>query len=373
MNSVSISKERLKVLTEAAIVEAELDALLDLDVQKRDQTLELMSERQPARAETLRSWLNAIEDSKGFLEFSAERVLTCGEPLVLQLEHWRLLMCLHRCSAYDLYLGEAPKNKGSSQVSIKVFHKDPYSFVNLSQIRQTLLELKHPNIAQVLDVGRDDIGRLYCVTESAEGVPLDEWLKRTQPSLEKRVACFEGIASAVSFAHVCSAVHSDLTPETILIGSDGQAKLFHFRPSTRFGLGSSVQQAFFNAGDVNASELTAHTDSAEFQDMRDLGRLLYYILTGRTPCQTLDVCWPVPSALCTENGVEQSRVQGELDQICMRMIDGNSERGYAGLHEVVADIQYWLHCGFDLTSGASVLRRTDRSFWKKKNKWTSFW
>lgn len=83
------------------------------------------------------------------------------------------------------------------------------------------LEVKHPGAAQVLDLGRDDLHRLFVVFEFVEGVDLRELLKS-----EGRLSFVEArdialkIAEVLHFAHEHGIVHRDIKPENVRIRRD---------------------------------------------------------------------------------------------------------------------------------------------------------
>lgn len=102
--------------------------------------------------------------------------------------------------------------------------------------RQTLAQLRHPNIAQLYDGGEADDGSPYIVMELVEGLPLLEWAKGQQLTDQKRAELVSTIARAVGFAHRNLVVHRDITPTNILVTADGTAKLIDF------GIAKPVEQ-----------------------------------------------------------------------------------------------------------------------------------
>lgn len=372
--------ERLKAMTEAAIVEAELDALLDLGEAQRAQSLELMAQRSPDRARALNNWLKAIIESKGFLEQPlGTRTAAATEAVQADvgrhppcLEHWRVLLCVTRRGTHDVYAGESPQQGAARPVAIKLFHQEPQGCMNLSYMRHMLMSLQHPNIAQVLDVGRDSLGRLYQVTEWIDGQTLSAWVEQCRPPLHQRIACFEALLSAMSFAHACSAVHTRLRPSNVWLDRRGQVKVLNFKLT--------------QAGYRPASELGFDIAPPAWEriDMRALGETFYWLLTDQFPSdETLSLAldldpkflWPTkissqpppPSALC-DHVAEAQCVRGELDRICMKMLCDDGAAAYRSLSEALADLQYWIHCSRSAPADHSLVRRTERLFWKKRGK-----
>jgi eukaryotic-like serine/threonine-protein kinase len=94
--------------------------------------------------------------------------------------------------------------------------------------RQTLAQLRHPNIAQLYDGGETVDGSPYIVMELVEGQPLLDWAEGQRLSAHRRAALASTIARAVGFAHRNLVVHRDITPTNVLVTADGTPKLIDF-------------------------------------------------------------------------------------------------------------------------------------------------
>jgi serine/threonine protein kinase len=73
-------------------------------------------------------------------------------------------------------------------------------------------QLKHPNIVSVHEVGRDDQGQLYIVSDLVEGVTLAECLSLKRPGVREAAEPVSRIAETVEYAHKQGIVHRDLKP-----------------------------------------------------------------------------------------------------------------------------------------------------------------
>ena len=97
--------------------------------------------------------------------------------------------------------------------------------------RQILAGLDHPNIAQLLDGGVSDDGRLYLVMQRVDGEPITAYCDRHRLDISARLELFCEVCEAVDFAHRNLIVHRDLKPSNILvaeIGGKAQVKLLDF-------------------------------------------------------------------------------------------------------------------------------------------------
>lgn len=85
---------------------------------------------------------------------------------------------------------------------------------------RTAAGLKHPNVVDVLDMGRED-GAVYIVLELLEGEPLSSLLHDEGAlSVDRAAAILLPVMRAVAMAHARNVVHRDLKPENIFIHHD---------------------------------------------------------------------------------------------------------------------------------------------------------
>lgn len=108
--------------------------------------------------------------------------------------------------------------------------------------RRLLARLKHPNIAQFYDGGELENGAPFFIMELVDGVPLYRYLQMASPDFATRLALFEQICGAISYAHTNTIVHRDLSPGNILINKSGIVKVIDF------GISSSLSDKRQNHG-----------------------------------------------------------------------------------------------------------------------------
>jgi serine/threonine protein kinase/tetratricopeptide (TPR) repeat protein len=88
-------------------------------------------------------------------------------------------------------------------------------------------QLAHPNVVQLLDVGRDPQGAVFLVMELVRGSSLEAWLEAF-PGLGAALRAFDEILDALSAAHAHGIVHGDLKPGNVLLTEDGRVKITDF-------------------------------------------------------------------------------------------------------------------------------------------------
>jgi serine/threonine protein kinase len=117
-------------------------------------------------------------------------------------------------------------------VAIKLMHAELWqSEMMLDRFRaerQILANLNHPNIAHLLDGGMATDGTPYLVMEYVEGMPLDEYSRANDLSVERKLQLFLRVCSAVEYAHKSLVVHRDIKPANILVAEDCTPKLVDF-------------------------------------------------------------------------------------------------------------------------------------------------
>lgn len=84
--------------------------------------------------------------------------------------------------------------------------------------------LEHPGIVPIHDTGPLPDGRAFYVMRLVPGLPLDRIIRPDTP-LSTRIAMFQKICDAVSFAHSKRVIHRDLKPANILAGDFGEVSI----------------------------------------------------------------------------------------------------------------------------------------------------
>ncbi len=111
-------------------------------------------------------------------------------------------------------------------------------------------QLQHPNIVQILDFGMDKRGAYFLVMEWVDGLDLGRWINAHARAVKQTpwpLVCAIGVEAlrGLNTAHrridqwgrKAPVVHRDVTPQNILIGTNGIVKL------TDFGLSRAKDRA----------------------------------------------------------------------------------------------------------------------------------
>ena len=166
-------------------------------------------------------------------------------------------------------------------------------------------QIKHENIAAVLDGGTTPDGDFFFVMEFVGGKDLSALIKEHGPMTpERAVALADQLAQALEAAHKTNIIHRDLKPSNIMVSQRGEqdfAKILDFGIAkfldidrdndsgdlasltrTNVAIGTPKYMAPEQIGCATALDARA--------DIYALGGILYYVLTGgRLPHEAASV------------------------------------------------------------------------------------
>lgn len=133
----------------------------------------------------------------------------------------------------EVYPGIDTKENGK-KVAVKLFTRGKFEDDILHEAYdreiRALKDLKHPNIVELLDFGKDDAtGSEFLVLEWVDGNLSDKWKKGAFAGWDSFFEEFGlPVLKALEFAHRRQIIHRDLKPGNILIDSFGVPKLADF-------------------------------------------------------------------------------------------------------------------------------------------------
>lgn len=255
--------------------------------------------------------------------------------------------------------------------------EDPTFVAMFVEEARVTAALQHPNIVQIHDFDHDTDGAYFLVMEWVDGVNNLEWQRAHRSSGRPSawpIVTATGIEvlKALGSAHEnhdaqgqpAAVYHRDVTPQNILMGSDGIVKL------TDFGLARAMDRARMTQpqmvkGKLSylAPELTAGADPSPQTDLFAVGIVLWEALAlrklfdGDNP---LDVLMKVKAAEVPPLIEERPDVPRALHDVIHRALAQNPDDRFRSARSMVRALANILRMTPESTS-ADVLARSVRA------------
>jgi len=354
------------------------DEALNLDTKKRNIFLdERCGNDSEIKFEVL-SLLHSLENTKDFLEKPLVKTETSEELFIdpylgKEIGNYIIDGEAGVGGMGIVYAGKRNDKEFEQKVAIKILKHGITSEYLLKRFqieRQTLANLQHPNIAQLLDGGRTIDGLPYLVMEFIDGIPITEYCNQNKLSIEERLKLFRKVCDAVHFAHQNLIIHRDLKPGNILVKKDGTPKLLDF------GIAKFIDENLVDNNEgltrIGIWHLTPEYASPEqikgeritiTSDIYSLGVLLYQILTGAQPYKITNSSPAAISKIITEESVQKpservkqtsesklenkflnpvklsNNLKGDLDNIVSKAMHKDPLRRYVSVEQFSEDIR----------------------------------
>jgi len=233
---------------------------------------------------------NPLLDSS--LDQTARAVLDFGAlPSLVQRQigPYRLLELLGEGGMGVVYLAERTDIGG--KVAIKLLRDAWLSPMRRQRFRieqRTLAKLNHPSIARIYDSNTLEDGTPWFVMEYAEGLPLNEYRKKSGSSVRDCLKLLRSVCDAVQYAHNHAIIHRDLKPSNILVSDSGDVKLLDFGIAKQLTAEETDESRTITGLRLMtlayaAPEQMLGNQVGVYTDVYALGVLLYELLTGHLP------------------------------------------------------------------------------------------
>ena len=210
--------------------------------------------------------------------------------------------------------------------------------------------LDHPNIARIYDSGRHNDLYFYAM-ELIEGEPLDKHVLHNQLPRRQVLELMRIAVRAVQHAHQRGVIHRDLTPNTIIVGGDGQPHVLDFglaKPLLDEAPAISVTREVVGTPAMMSPEQAAGESSRvdTRTDVYSLGVILFKFVTGHWPH---DINGPEPEVLRRIRNDEVKRprelvkdIDRDLEALLLKALARLPEDRYASAAELARDLDNYL-------------------------------
>ncbi|MEP0547418.1 MAG: serine/threonine-protein kinase [Rhodothermales bacterium] len=377
-------------------IEALFDHAAALEPDARAAFLDAETADDPALREEVEALLAADADADDYLgrlnlKFvgpALESALAQRDALIgSEVGPYRVLRMLGQGGMGAVYLAERADGAFAQTVALKLVRPGlaPDLTTRFLAERRILARLEHPNIARLIDGGVTADGRPWLAMEYAAGEPITDYCDRKQLSVNERLALFEEVCEAVTFAHRNLVVHRDLKPSNILVaesGSGSTVKLLDFgiaklmEDDDAFAVAETRTGMRVMTPEYAAPEQVRGEPVSTATDVYALGVLLYELLTGRRPYRLASrvrheverailedeptrpstaVGEPLPETERTttpdtlsqarraDTAALRRRLSGDLDQIVLTALRKEPDRRYGSAEAFADDVRRHLH------------------------------
>ena len=182
-------------------------------------------------------------DIRSLLPFVEKAILGKARPKAAQIYYgsWQVEEKLGGDDHYTEYRARHTfTDKSGGTARLRIYSVDPYQNKatrdaerqRISNAFQAVNSIpRHPNVLGVRDLfPTEDEDSLVLVTEDVPGQALRQYIKKSQLALnfDQKLRIMRDVLTALAHAHRHEVLHRNLTPDTILISHDGQARLTAF-------------------------------------------------------------------------------------------------------------------------------------------------
>lgn len=226
---------------------------------------------------------------------------------------------------------------------------------------RAIARLSHPNLVPLLEAGEQD-GQPFLCMPFIEGETLAERLVRGPLKPREAVQLLAPVAQAISHAHKNGLVHRDLKPSNILIDRLGKPHVMDFglaksHPVKQENLAESAEKAsdlsLTNTGAIVGTPAYMAPEQAfgffgeagPQSDLYSMGVILYEMLTGRPPFRAATPMATLLQILdqeAVQPRLLNRQVDPDLELICMKLLQKQSDLRYANGDDLGRDLEAWL-------------------------------
>jgi serine/threonine protein kinase len=255
----------------------------------------------------------------------------------------------------EIYKASVIGNDGREHiVALKRLHR---AFCEDHELTQMLVDeariavqLHHPHIAQVFDLGSID-QQHFLVMEFVAGHDMHELLrfsrqKRVYLPIEAVVLTLIHVADALQYAHTrhdadgrpLQIVHRDVSPQNIMVSTRGEVKLVDFGIAKAKNRAQVTQHGIIKGKYYYMAPEQAHGHHVDGRtDIYALGMVLYEGLTGRSPFEEVpevELLKHVRQSQFPPPSYYRPDLDPELDAIVERMTQRDPNLRYQSMAEV---------------------------------------
>lgn len=234
--------------------------------------------------------------------------------------------------------------------------EDKEAFKRFEREAKTAKKLTHPNIGQVFEYSRNEIGKPYFTMEFIDGMSLASKISEQGSFSEEQVInVFKQIAEALAYSHSKGVIHRDIKPSNVLIVENDNiepiARLIDFGIARALPTSSENRktQDISKTGDAFGTPTYMSPEQCmgfkldERSDIYSFGALMYEMLTGAPPHTAENPIQLVVKQM-KENALSWSGTKdGEfyfgIEGVVLRCLEKDNRERYQNAEDLLADLE----------------------------------
>jgi len=277
-----------------------------------------------------------------------------------------------------VYIGRARGAAGFGRlIAIKCCHKhlradEDFARMFMDEAR-LVAELRHPNVVSTLDFGEDDALSLYIVMEFVDGFSVQQLLRMAKHSGEAIPApvamrlvidTLQGLQAAHEHTdpkgNPLQIVHRDVSPQNILLGIDGVARIMDFgvaRAESRLSHtrdGNIKGKAAYMAPEQHGLLMDNPPPLTHRADLYSMGVVLWELLTGKRLFQRENDAQTLAASIRHEYTPASELVPSlpaAIDALIAKAIATNPDQRFADGNSFIEALE---GCGISVASSRDV-------------------
>lgn len=301
---------------------------------------------------SLRRVVSRLRDDKLLTEWQIEK-LAGGKYKGFFLGRYKLLGHIGTGGMSSVYLAEHTRMHDLRAIKVLPRRRvDDATYLARFQLEaKAIASLNHPNIVRAFDI--DNEGDLhYIVMEYVDGDDLQAIIRREGPmEVVRAMGYIRQAANGLQHSHDTGLIHRDVKPANLLVDSQERIKLLDlglalFTVDSEESLTVANNENVLGTADYLAPEQALNSHKVDHRvDIYGLGCTLYFLLTGHPPFPEGTLAQRIakhqtemPSAIRKE----RPEVPGELEGICVKMLQKDPRFRYQKMSDVVEALDRWL-------------------------------
>ncbi len=210
--------------------------------------------------------------------------------------------------------------------------------------------VRHPNVVDILDIGRDKDGSPFIVQELLKGEDLDAYASRRGGRLvaHELAELVVPVVEALGVAHANGVVHRDIKPSNIFLAEQGSVRIpklldFGISKLTAQSMRATATGMIGTPAYMAPEQIRGGGQADARSDVWAVGVMIFELLAGRlpfeggdTPAIFVEIATKAPARL---RDVVPS-VPPELSRVVERCLRRNPEERYPSATEVARDLDH---------------------------------